>query len=90
MIRIGFALEGSALRNETNLSRLRVHLNADLPTAFAMHLALTRQVDTIYWRVPEIRDGEPVPLADVTIEPAGFSTEERLASDSEPVADMAA
>ena len=78
VIRIGFALEGSALRNETNLSRLRVHLNADLPTAFAMHLALTRQVDTIYWRVPEIRDGEPVPLADVTIEPAGFSTEERL------------
>ncbi|UVE67619.1 type VI secretion system baseplate subunit TssF [Burkholderia pyrrocinia] len=78
VIRIGFALEGSALRNETNLSRLRVHLNADLPTAFAMHLALTRQVDAIYWRIPEIRDGEPVPLADVTIEPAGFSTEERL------------
>ncbi|TDA44886.1 type VI secretion system baseplate subunit TssF [Burkholderia pyrrocinia] len=78
VIRIGFALEGSALRNETNLSRLRVHLNADLPTAFAMHLALTRQVDTIYWRIPEIRDGEPVPLTGVTIEPAGFSTEERL------------
>ncbi|UXU90404.1 type VI secretion system baseplate subunit TssF [Burkholderia sp. S-53] len=78
VIRIGFALEGSALRNETNLSRLRVHLNADLPTAFAMHLALTRQVDTIYWRIPAIRDGEPVPLAGVTIEPAGFSTEERL------------
>ncbi|KFL49217.1 type VI secretion protein ImpG [Burkholderia pyrrocinia] len=78
VIRIGFALEGSALRNETNLSRLRVHLNADLPTAFAMHLALTRQVDAIHWRIPEIRDGEPVPLAGVTIEPAGFSTEERL------------
>ncbi|WP_193101069.1 type VI secretion system baseplate subunit TssF [Burkholderia sp. Z1] len=78
VIRIGFALEGSALRNETNLSRLRVHLNADLPTAFAMHLALTRQVDAICWRIPEIRDGEPVPLAGVTIEPAGFSTEERL------------
>ncbi|WP_407971553.1 type VI secretion system baseplate subunit TssF [Burkholderia pyrrocinia] len=78
VIRIGFALEGSALRNETNLSRLRVHLNADLPTAFAMHLALTRQVDAIHWRIPEIRDGEPVPLTGVTIEPAGFSTEERL------------
>lgn len=78
VIRIGFALEGSALRNETNLSRLRVHLNADLPTAFAMHLAFTRQVDAIHWRIPEIRDGEPVLLAGVTIEPAGFSTEERL------------
>ncbi|RQZ36469.1 type VI secretion system baseplate subunit TssF [Burkholderia sp. Bp9090] len=78
VIRIGFALEGSALRNETNLSRLRLHLNADLPTAFAMHLALTRQVDAIHWRIPEVRDGEPVPLAGVAIEPAGFSTEERL------------
>ncbi|WP_241302366.1 type VI secretion system baseplate subunit TssF [Burkholderia stabilis] len=78
VIRIGLALEGSALRSETDLSRLRLHLNADLPTAFAMHLALTRQVDAIHWRIPEIRDGEPVPLAGVTIEPAGFSTEERL------------
>ncbi|RQR42158.1 MULTISPECIES: type VI secretion system baseplate subunit TssF [unclassified Burkholderia] len=78
VIRIGFALEGSALRNETDLSRLRLHLNADLPTAFAMHLALTRQVDAIHWRIPEVRDGEPVPLTAVTIEPAGFSTEERL------------
>ncbi|MGS0891833.1 type VI secretion system baseplate subunit TssF [Burkholderia stagnalis] len=78
VIRIGLKLEGSALRNETDLSRLRVHLNADLPTAFAMHLALTRQVDSIHWRIPEVRDGEPVPLAGVTIEPAGFSPEERL------------
>ncbi|MDR6497501.1 type VI secretion system protein ImpG [Burkholderia ambifaria] len=78
VIRLGFALQGSALRKETDLSRLRLHLNADLPTAFAMHLALTRQVDSIHWRVPEIRDGESVPLPGVTIEPAGFSTEERL------------
>jgi len=78
VIRFGFALQGSALRKETDLSRLRLHLNADLPTAFAMHLALTRQVDAIHWRVPEIRDGESVPLPGVTIEPAGFSTEERL------------
>lgn len=78
VIRLGFALDQSALRKETDLSRLRLHLNADLPTAFAMHLALTRQVDSIAWRIPEVRDGEAVPLAGVTIEPAGFSTEERL------------
>jgi len=43
-----------------------------------MHLALTRQVDSVLWRIPEVRDGEAVPLAGITIEPAGFSTEERL------------
>ena len=77
-IRLAFALDGAALRRETDLSRLRLHLNADLPTAFAMHLALTRQVDSIAWRIPEVRDGEAVPLAGVTLEPAGFTTEERL------------
>ncbi|WP_414442547.1 type VI secretion system baseplate subunit TssF [Burkholderia sp. 22PA0106] len=78
VIRLGFALDGSALRKETDLSRLRLHLSADLPTAFAMHLALTRRIDTIVWRIPEVRDADAVPLAGVTIEPAGFSTEERL------------
>jgi type VI secretion system protein ImpG len=78
IIRLGFELDQSARRKETDLSRLRLHLSADLPTAFAMHLALTREVDAIHWRIPEVRDGEPVPLADVTIEPAGFSADERL------------
>ncbi|MFC0401908.1 type VI secretion system baseplate subunit TssF [Paraburkholderia rhizosphaerae] len=78
VIRLGFALHASARRAETDLSRLRLHLNADLPTAFAMHLAFTRQLDTVMWRIPEVRDGEPQPLAGVTCEPAGFSTEERL------------
>ncbi|WP_439889621.1 type VI secretion system baseplate subunit TssF [Ralstonia sp. 25C] len=78
VIRLGFELQHSARREEVDLSRLRLHLSADLPTAFAMHLALTRQVEAIHWRVPEIRDGEALPLEGVTIEPAGFSTEERL------------
>ncbi|CAB3810116.1 hypothetical protein LMG28688_07162 [Paraburkholderia caffeinitolerans] len=78
VIRLGLELHHSARREETDLSRLRLHLNADLPVAFAMHLALTRQVDSILWRIPEVRDGEAVPLAGITIEPAGFSTEERL------------
>jgi type VI secretion system protein ImpG len=78
VIRLGFALDESARRKETDLSRLRLYLNADLPSAFAMHLALTRQVDAITWRIPEVRDGEAVPLTGVTLEPAGFSTEERL------------
>ncbi|MDR8729179.1 type VI secretion system baseplate subunit TssF [Burkholderia pseudomultivorans] len=78
VIRLGFALDVSARRKETDLSRLRLYLNADLPTAYAMHLALTRQVDSIAWRIPEVRDGELLPLAGVTVEPAGFSSEERL------------
>ncbi|RKT13434.1 type VI secretion system protein ImpG [Paraburkholderia sp. RAU2J] len=78
VIRLGFDLDQSARREATDLSRVRLYLNADLPTAFAMHLALTRQVDSVTWRIPEVRDGEALPLAGVTVEPAGFSTEERL------------
>jgi type VI secretion system protein ImpG len=78
VIRLGFALVGPARREKMDLSRLRLHLNADLPTAFAMHLALTRQVESIAWRIPEVCEGEAVPLSGVTLEPAGFSTEERL------------
>lgn len=82
VIRLGFALEQSARREEVDLSRLRLHLSAELPTACAMHLALTRQVDAIHWRLPQAHDGhaagEAVPLVGACIEPAGFSTEERL------------
>jgi type VI secretion system protein ImpG len=78
VIRLSFEIDRSAQREQTDLSRLRFYLNADLPTAFAMHLALTRQVDSIAWRIPELRDGEALPLTGVTLEPAGFATEERL------------
>ncbi|SDG40934.1 type VI secretion system baseplate subunit TssF [Paraburkholderia phenazinium] len=78
VIRLRFLIDDSARREATDLSRLRLYLNADLPTAFAMHLALTRQVDSIAWRIPEVRDGESMPLAGMHIEPAGFTTEERL------------
>ncbi|SAK53069.1 type VI secretion protein [Caballeronia hypogeia] len=78
VIRLAFRLDPAARRNETEISRLHLYLSADQPTAFAMHLALTRQVLAIEWRVPEVRDGEALPLDGVTIEPAGFSPEERL------------
>lgn len=78
VIRIGFSLDPTARREETDLSRLRLYLSAELPTAFAMHLALTRQIDDVLWRVPEVRNGEALPLAGVTVEPAGFSAQERL------------
>ncbi|SAL38315.1 type VI secretion protein [Caballeronia arvi] len=78
IIRLAFQLDTAAKRNETDLSRLRLHLSADQPLAFAMHLALTRHVRAIEWRIPEVRDGEALSLDGVTIEPAGFAPAERL------------
>jgi Uncharacterized protein conserved in bacteria len=47
-----------------------------------MHLALTRQVESVSWRIPEAQQdrapGEARLLEGVTIEPAGFTIEERL------------
>ena len=78
VIRLAFALDAAARRDETDLSRLRLFLNADLPTAFSMHLALTRQVDAVLCRVPEVRNGEAVPLTGISVAPAGFTADERL------------
>jgi len=78
VIHLRFEIDPSIRRDATDFSRLPLYLNADLPIAFALHLALTRQIDSITWRIPEVRDGEALPLTGVTIEPAGFSTEERL------------
>ncbi|AKC68538.1 type VI secretion system baseplate subunit TssF [Pandoraea oxalativorans] len=78
VIRLGFVIDTAARRDETDLSRLRLFLSADSPTAFATHLALTRQVDTVLCRVPEIRQGEAVPIAGIAVKLAGFSADERL------------
>ncbi|RFU45004.1 type VI secretion system baseplate subunit TssF [Paraburkholderia sp. DHOC27] len=82
VIRLRFDVDRSARRGATDLSRLRLYLNADLPTAFAMHLALTRQVEAISWRLPAMHEGSAAGdtrlLENVTLEPAGFATEERL------------
>ncbi|MFM0593578.1 type VI secretion system baseplate subunit TssF [Paraburkholderia dilworthii] len=78
VIGLQFEIDRSARRDAMDLSRLPLYLNADLPTAFAMHLALTRQVASIVWRIPELRGGDALPLDGVSIEPAGFTLEERL------------
>ncbi|MDM8359322.1 type VI secretion system baseplate subunit TssF [Pandoraea communis] len=78
VIRLGFSIDTTARRDETDLSRLRLYLSADLPTAFSMHLALTRQVDAVLCRVPEVRGGEAAPLTGISVTPAGFTAEERL------------
>lgn len=78
IVRLGFSIDTAALRSETDLSRLRLFLNADLPTAFSVHLALTRHVDTVLCRIPEVRGGEAVCLPGISVTPAGFSVDERL------------
>ena len=78
VLRFGFELNASAQRDGIDLSRLSLYLNAELPTAFAMHLALTRHVESITWRIPEVRDGQASRLPGVTIEPAGFTADEAL------------
>jgi type VI secretion system protein ImpG len=82
VIRMRFEIDHSARREATDLSGLRLYLNADLPTAFAMHLALTRQVDSVSWRFPQAHLGSAAgdvrPLENVRFEAAGFSTDERL------------
>ncbi|TCK39420.1 type VI secretion system protein ImpG [Paraburkholderia sp. BL8N3] len=78
VIRLAFEIDRSARREALDLSRIRLYLNADLPVAFALHLALTRQVQSVSLRVPEMRDGAPTPVTNVRLEAAGFSADERL------------
>ena len=78
VIRVKFEIDRSARREALDLSRIRLYLNADLPVAFALHLALTRQVQSLSLRIPEVQDGAAMPLKGAWIEAAGFSAEERL------------
>lgn len=78
VIRLRFDVDHSARRESVDLSTIRLYLNADLPVATAMHLALTRQVKGVAWRIAQVRDGDAVPLPDVRFLPGGFSVQDRL------------
>lgn len=78
VIRLGLELSPTANRACLDLTCLRLYLNAEPPTALAMHLSLTRQVEAVAWRVPEVRNGEPAVLSGVTIKAAGFGPQDRL------------
>ncbi|SAK97351.1 type VI secretion protein [Caballeronia arationis] len=78
VIRLSFEIDRSARREALDLSRIRLYLNADLPVAFALHLALTRQVQAVSWRIPGVCDGAATPLRNARLEAAGFAAGERL------------
>jgi type VI secretion system protein ImpG len=78
VIRLRFDVDHSARRESLDLSSIRLYLNADLPVATAMHLALTRQVKAVVWRIAQVRDGEAVPLPNVRFLPGGFAAQDRL------------
>ena len=73
VIRFKFEIDKSAPREALDLSRIRLYLNADLPVAFALHLALTRQTQSLSLRIPDVQDGAATPLQGAWIEAAGFS-----------------
>jgi type VI secretion system protein ImpG len=77
-VRLAFEIEPTAERGELDLSHMRLFINADQPGSFALYLALTKQVASVAWRVPGLNDGAATGLPGVRLEPAGFSTGERL------------
>ncbi len=76
-LRLTFQIEAQSRQNTLNVAHLRLYLNADRPVAMALHLALTRHVDDILLRLPDM-SAEPRSLRDAYFAPAGFAAEERL------------
>src|SRR6195952_123206 len=73
VIRLKFEIDRSARREALDLSQIRLYLNADLPVAFALHLALTRQAQSVSLRIPEVRDGVSTQVKSARLETAGFA-----------------
>jgi len=81
VIRLRFALQPQARREDLAVPRLRCYLNADRPVALALYAALTAEPVAMQVRVPGYpvdRPGAPQSMAGLRIEPAGFGAQERL------------
>lgn len=78
VIRLTFGLLLAEQREHADLSRIRLYLHGDRPTASSLYAALTHQVASIGMRLPSIRNGELQPLKGVRFEAAGFGPSTRL------------
>jgi type VI secretion system protein ImpG len=78
VIRLAFNLLHGEQRLVDDLSRIRLFLHGDRPTASALYAVFTRQVETIGVRMPSMLDGQLQPQPDMTVEAAGFGRETRL------------
>jgi type VI secretion system protein ImpG len=78
VIRLAFELLHREQRLLDDLSRIRLYLHGDRPTASALYGVFTRQVESIGVRMPRILDGQLQPRPEMTIEAAGFGAPARL------------
>ncbi|GAB3629579.1 type VI secretion protein ImpG [Pandoraea terrae] len=78
VMRIEFDLLHGEQRVLDDLSRIRLYLHGERPTASALYAALTREVETIAVRVPGVYDGRLQLQSDMKIEAAGCGAETRL------------
>ncbi|WP_080417350.1 type VI secretion system baseplate subunit TssF [Burkholderia ubonensis] len=78
VIRIAFGLLHREQRALDDLSRIRLFLHGDRPTASALYAALTRQVTSIGVRMPGVLDGQLQPRPGMRFEAAGFGPDTRL------------
>ncbi|CAG9218728.1 Protein ImpG/VasA [Paraburkholderia sabiae] len=81
VIRLRLELQPQARREQLQVPRLRLYLNADRPVALTLYSALTAAPLSIQVRVPgfpQDRPGAPQSMPGLHIEPAGFAADERL------------
>ena len=81
VIRLRLELQPQARREQLQVPRLRLYLNADRPVALTLYSALTTTPLSIQVRVPgfpQDRPGAPQSMPGLHIEPAGFDADERL------------
>jgi type VI secretion system protein ImpG len=81
VLRFRLELQPQARREQLDVPRLRLYLNADRPVALALYAALTAAPLSMHVRVPgypEDRPGAPQAMDGLRLEPAGFAADERL------------
>ena len=78
VIRLAFDLMHREQRLLDDLSRIRLYLHGDRPTASALYAVFTRQVESIGVRMPGVLDGQLQPQPAMRFEAAGFGADTRL------------
>ncbi|KWH63614.1 type VI secretion system baseplate subunit TssF [Burkholderia anthina] len=81
VIRFRLAIQPQAQREQLQVPRLRLYLDADRPVALALYAALTAKPLAIHVRIPGYpadRPGAPQVMPGLRLEAAGFAGNERL------------
>nr|WP_290371052.1 type VI secretion system baseplate subunit TssF [Burkholderia diffusa] len=78
VIHLAFVLLHREQRQLDDLSRIRLYLHGDQPTASALYAVFTRQVESIGVRLSSVLDGQLQPQPGMRVEAAGFGPQTRL------------